>query len=583
MKKIILSITIFLFSFVITGCFTEETTIEFVSTPKSVYTVTELKDLDLDVFYASVKLRVSGVGVFSLLVDERPAGLIVSGLEGIISKEEGDYTLIIKYNSATIYWSYKVIEGDIPSDKVKPTYDWYGDGTETVFEIKNENDLYGFANIVNGIAVDDVGNAIPRDNFKGKVVKLTADINLTDKVWTPIGEGARKSLKWVYTFTAGTTLADIKTFVDDQIIDENGTYHNPDHDFTLDSYFIMYEEDGGYSYGRYHEKLDNQNYILLSKDGNLLNSGPNTNYVIYKNPDNNNLYELYSVLDYLDPDVPVFMGTFDGQNHTIKGLSDIGYNPRGASNYYVSVRGLTLGYTFGLFGRVSGDVTLKNVKFTDVAIIGSYIEIGEDTTTIKNYEIDSASALVGYYGGVEEADVIQHGNLTIQNCEVSSGSISGYDAIGGLIGRGYHLNNLTIIDCKNYADITAIGKAGGIGGFMKGYKNTDNTTTSTIELQNLINYGEVTVSIKGTSGGTCGGILTRFEDYYNAIVKNCINYGEIETTTTEPDNAGGIFYHPYRDSGTNRTVENNFNYGKIKTLQGYIDNPQNHGVPTPTE
>jgi len=572
MKKIILSITIFLFSFVITGCFTEETTIEFVRTPKSVYTVTELKEPDaLDDFYKSVKLRVSGLPLFTLA--DPPAGLIVSGLDGIQKATKGDYTLTIKYNTATIYWQYKVIES-LSSNEVEPDYDWYGDGSETVYEIDDIHDLYGFANIVNGIAEDD---GIPRDNFEGKVVKLTDDINLTEKVWTPIGEGARKSLKLVYTFDVNTTLADIKTFVDNEIIDVDGAYHNPDHEFELNSYFIMYDEEKGHSYGRYHEKLDNQNYILLSEDDDLLNSGPNTNYVIYKNPDN--LYELYSVVDSFNPGESYFMGTFDGQNHTIKGLSDIGYNPRGASNYYVSVRGLTLGYTFGLFGRVSGNVTLKNVKFTDVAIIGSYIEIGEDTTTIKNYEIDSASALVGYYGGVEGASEIQHGDLTIQNCEVSSGSISGYDAIGGLIGRGYHLNNLTIIDCKNYADITAIGKAGGIGGFMK----TDNKTTSTIELQNLINYGEVTVSIRGTSGGTCGGILTRFEDYHNAIVKNCINYGEIEKTTADSTKIGGIFVHEYRDSGINRTVENNFNYGKIKISDRYLENPQNYGVPTPTE
>ncbi|HHX67774.1 MAG TPA: hypothetical protein GX708_06930, partial [Gallicola sp.] len=173
--------------------------------------------------------------------------------------------------------------------------------------------------------------------------------------------------------------------------------------------------------------------------------------------------------------------------------------------------------------------------------------------------------------------------LTIQNCEVSSGSISGYDAIGGLIGRGYHLNHLKIIDCKNYADITAIGKAGGIGGYM----NTDNKTTSTIELQNLINYGEVTVSkigtSEGTSEGTCGGILTRYENYFNAIVKNCINYGEIETTTAKSEKIGGIFMSGYHNVGTVKMFENNFNYGKIKTSQGYIDNPQNHGVPTPTE
>ena len=49
-------------------------------------------------------------------------------------------------------------------------------GTPTEFSIEDAGDLAQFAAMVNG------GN-----DFSGKTVKLTADINLEDQDWTPIG------------------------------------------------------------------------------------------------------------------------------------------------------------------------------------------------------------------------------------------------------------------------------------------------------------------------------------------------------------------------------------------------------------
>ena len=87
--------------------------------------------------------------------------------------------------------------GDIPSDEVTPTYGWYGTGSASTFILNNVNDLYGFANIVNG------KDGKTADSFAGKTVKLGANIDLTGKVWTPIGEGVRKNPQLV-------TYADLK-------------------------------------------------------------------------------------------------------------------------------------------------------------------------------------------------------------------------------------------------------------------------------------------------------------------------------------------------------------------------------------
>lgn len=60
-------------------------------------------------------------------------------------------------------------------------YSWY-DVQKTELTISDVNDLIGFANIVNGKAT-----GISKDTFAGKTVRLTNDIDLTGRTWTPIG------------------------------------------------------------------------------------------------------------------------------------------------------------------------------------------------------------------------------------------------------------------------------------------------------------------------------------------------------------------------------------------------------------
>lgn len=65
---------------------------------------------------------------------------------------------------------------------------WY-DASKDTFEIRTAAELAGLAALVNGTAKDAEGNPIAAVNFKGKTIKLTADIDLNNQVWTPIGNG----------------------------------------------------------------------------------------------------------------------------------------------------------------------------------------------------------------------------------------------------------------------------------------------------------------------------------------------------------------------------------------------------------
>lgn len=72
-------------------------------------------------------------------------------------------------------------------------YSWY-DASKSELTIANADQLAGFGAIVGGMAKDENGNALDRDSFSGKTVKLIADIDLGDKnnandslIFHPIG------------------------------------------------------------------------------------------------------------------------------------------------------------------------------------------------------------------------------------------------------------------------------------------------------------------------------------------------------------------------------------------------------------
>ena len=76
---------------------------------------------------------------------------------------------------------------------------WYaGHENETKFSIGTAAELAGLAALVNGTAKDAEGKPIAAVNFydettkTGKTIKLTADIDLGDKEWTPIGTSRNK-------------------------------------------------------------------------------------------------------------------------------------------------------------------------------------------------------------------------------------------------------------------------------------------------------------------------------------------------------------------------------------------------------
>lgn len=192
--------------------------------------------------------------------------------------------------------------------------------------------------------------------------------------------------------------------------------------------------------------------------------------------------------DKIEAQTNVFQGTFDGQGHKITGLTNTGFKI--SSVFKGSNKTTPEGYSeyvFGLFGSVY-NATIKNIVMANVNI-----DLGCDEK--EKVVGDSVGAIVGYAAGT---------NVTIDSCKVLSGSIVGYDAVAGIIGRTYSAKT-TVSNCENAATVTAIRRAGGILGFTSGGKGTRVTA-----------------------------------------ITNCKNSGNVKQTgtpTTDPAGEGGINYY----------------------------------------
>ena len=154
-----------------------------------------------------------------------------------------------------------------------------------------------------------------------------------------------------------------------------------------------------------------------------------------------------------------FKGVFDGVNYIISGLNITSSGGEDAA--------------IGLFGVVDGG-TVKNLNLTDV-----------------NINVTTSKLAGGAIGLMVEGATAE--NITV------SGAITGYDGVGGIVGR--MIISGTITGCTNNASVTS--PYGGIGGIVGKAYYEDNTNTELFSsITNCTNNGivnyEVTIYGKGT-------------------------------------------------------------------------------------
>lgn len=174
-----------------------------------------------------------------------------------------------------------------------------------------------------------------------------------------------------------------------------------------------------------------------------------------------------------------FDGTFDGDNHTIKGIYHTNNGKDAAGKYNA------------LFGCIDKNGVVKNIIMSKDNHIESYSYVG----TIASLNM----------GKIENC---------VNNADVTAANTSA----GGIC--GYMVNRCgTIENCKNYGNVTSMTYAAGICG---GSQPDKTITTYAYLVDECENHGNISTKNGVGSAGIAGA--------FSGMVKNCTNYGNIDDT-----------------------------------------------------
>ena len=173
-----------------------------------------------------------------------------------------------------------------------------------------------------------------------------------------------------------------------------------------------------------------------------------------------------------------FMGEFDGNNKTIYNLNNKGFVP--TSN---RISPTDNEYVYGLFALTATGANIHDLTLKNVDIDGSRYTAST---------ADSVGALVG----------ASMGGIIVDNITVE-GSVKATDAVGGIIGRCYNKDGVSVsgakvvslTNCINRASVSSVKKGAGLFGYISDNSNGNFSFT----VKNNTNYGTVTCKEGQTS------------------------------------------------------------------------------------
>ena len=211
-----------------------------------------------------------------------------------------------------------------------------------------------------------------------------------------------------------------------------------------------------------------------------------------------------------------FRGVFDG-------------NGKRVSNLTIYVVG---GAYKGIFGVVSDDAQIKNLT-----IVNPYINTFGDNT----------GALIGRIPGP---------NVTIDNCHIVDGTVSGRSNTGGLVGSiPYPSVNIDITKCSTSCNVNGAGWVGGLigffsGGNISGCSAKGNVTGTGYGVGGLVGRANVPTKIENsfsrgnvTGGQEVGGLIGTVWDWqYPVRVIKCYSVGKVQGDSAVGGLIGNMFY-----------------------------------------
>ena len=260
-----------------------------------------------------------------------------------------------------------------------------------------------------------------------------------------------------------------------------------------------------------------------------------------------------------NPDTNIFTGTFDGNGHTIKGITI-----NSTSNYT------------GFFGTAGRGATIKNLKLEGSVTstknaTGGLIGYGRETLTVENCVVNvtvtGVARAAGIIGGYDA--YLPDSVLTIANC-VNNGDVTGSsEQPAGIIGRIINEKECTnfkasIIGCVNNGDISGKTYASGILALYNANKS------ATVEIKNCINAGAIDGN--GYNAGVVG-MAKAASGTVEITIEGCMNLST--GTVTGPGFISGIAGRLETSVATGSiTVTKCHNYAAItsKDASGFVFN-----------
>ena len=204
-----------------------------------------------------------------------------------------------------------------------------------------------------------------------------------------------------------------------------------------------------------------------------------------------------------------YTGTFDGGNHTIKGLT------------------LNGGDRIGLFGQVGNNGAVKNLKLTNVNVSGNFFVgavAGLSSGTISGCSVSGnikGNRTVG--GVVGNTAICNITDCSVEGMVIGTGEIS---KAGGIIGTAERTH---VIECHSSAIVEGNSYVGGI----VGYGMSDSNITACYAT------GEVKATI-ASGAANAGGVVGYMEQ--NTITA-CYSRGNV--TAENGTNVGGVVGYSY--------------------------------------
>jgi hypothetical protein len=183
-------------------------------------------------------------------------------------------------------------------------------------------------------------------------------------------------------------------------------------------------------------------------------------------------------------------GTFDGQGHSITGL-------------YINEPDLE---GTGFFGTIEGSATIMNIALYDVNVTGG----------------TATGALAGY------------AKAQISNIIVDSGTVTGIERVGGIVGRFAQSGLLSTA----WTNVDVVGSSKYIGGIVGHMDYTSDSTDIYVAVQDVYSLGSTT----GTEqvGGVVG--------YLRGTLERAISFGGVTATSGGAGGAVGYIQNPSKVS-----------------------------------